>query len=83
MTPLGHRIASVLWSIRKGESGFGWVAAVGTVRWGDSREEAANSPFLPSNSLSSPCYGTICPHKPSPGPRNFKLLTQEFTLQEV
>lgn len=29
MTPLGHRIALVLRLIGKGESGFGWVAAVG------------------------------------------------------
>lgn len=34
MTPLGHRIALVPWSIGKGESGFGWVAAVGQT--GDS-----------------------------------------------
>lgn len=72
MTPLGHRIASVPWSIRQGESGFGWVAAVGTVRWawwGDSGEEAANSsvpigPPLALRTLS-------------------ELLTQECTLQEV
>lgn len=29
MTPVGPKIALVLWLIGKGESGFGWVAAVG------------------------------------------------------
>lgn len=61
MTPVGHRIALVLQSIRKGEPGFGWVAAWGSRTASEVGVEAGASPFASQASLSSHCHGKTCP----------------------
>lgn len=76
-------ITLVLWSIRRGEPGLGWVAVVGVrgeseVGRGEEKAERkqlhSTEPGSPSGSstwLPTHFYGGICPHRPAPDTRNF------------